>query len=101
MYFIKRWNPTGSSPYYNVWYPVPVYGYPYYANPAMYNSRIDLYTALETPSAINDLSALTEIYEKSKPLVEKTEALANKIFPHDGQPIVQGNIIRTKFGNRK
>ena len=61
----------------------------------------NLYTALETPSAINDLSALTEIYEKSKPLVEKTEALANKIFPHDGQPIVQGNIIRTKFGNRK
>ena len=90
-----------AYPYYSAGYPAPVYGYPYYANPAMYNTRIGLYTAPETPSTTNDLSALKEIHEKSKPLVLETEALANKIFPTDGQPIVQGNIIRTNYGNQK
>ena len=85
--------------YYNSGY--PVYRYPYYADPTMYNTRVGLYTAPENPTTTDDLSALKEIHEKSKPLVLQTEALANKIFPNDGQPIVEGNVIRTNYGKSK
>ena len=64
----------------------------------MQKYRVGLYTAPEAPDTTSDLAALQEIHEKSKPLVLKTEALANKIFPGDGKPIIQGNILRTKFG---
>ena len=86
-----------SLPYYNAGF--TGYPYPYYANPSgMQKYRVGLYTAPEAPDTTSDLAALQEIHEKSKPLVLKTEALANKIFPGDGKPIIQGNILRTKFG---
>ena len=46
-----------------------------------------------------DLTDLTANFEASKSIVEEAEALSNQIFPNDGQPIVQGNQIRTQFGN--
>lgn len=46
-----------------------------------------------------DLTELTANFEASKSIVEEAEALSNQIFPNDGQPIVQGNQIRTQFGN--
>ena len=75
------------------------YAYPSYANPlGKQLSENDLFTAPEADDTTLDMDELKEIYEKSKPLVLQTEALANKIFPSDGKPIVQGGIIRTNYG---
>ena len=51
------------------------------------------------PAAYADLAALEDINKQAQPVVDQTEALADAIFPADGQPIVQGNVIRTQFGN--
>ena len=46
-----------------------------------------------------NLDTLTTVFEDSIDVVNQAEALANDIFPNDGQPIVQGMKIRTKFGD--
>ena len=56
-------------------------------------------TPLAPVAAGGDLNALSAIDEAAKPLLDQTEALSNDIFPNDGAPIVQGDLIRTKFGN--
>ena len=63
--------------------------------------RRTYYAAAPTPTTDRtvDLSNLERVYEASKPIVQATEELANDVFPNDGRPIVQGNMIRTKYGN--
>ena len=67
----------------------------------MQHRGIDHYTAPEADDTTLDLDELQEIHQKSKSLVLQTEALANKIFPSDGKPIVQGGIIRTNYGESR
>ena len=54
-----------------------------------------VYSAADTTPGLNHLKV---IHERTKPLVDQTEALANEIFPNDGAPIVQNGAIRTQYG---
>ena len=58
----------------------------------------NFYAAADSPATTADLSHLQTIHARTKPLVEQTEALANEIFPNDGEPIVQNGVVRTKYG---
>ena len=55
-------------------------------------------TAAPKPASPADLRHLKVIHERTKPLVDQAEALANEVFPNDGAPVVQDGAIRTKYG---
>ena len=46
-----------------------------------------------------DLSDLDALNSRASSLINQVEEIADGIFPNDGQPIVQGDFIRTKYGN--
>ena len=54
---------------------------------------------LAAPSAASDVRALQSINEQARPIIEQADSLSDSIFPNDGQPIIQGDSIRTKYGN--
>jgi len=107
--------PSMASPYNYVQFSSGSHTYGYgdatyrYANRPWANKGSTIYKAPEpTPvvatrtadaAAAPDLTSLTTVFEDSIPIVDQAEALANDIFPNDGQPIVQGMKIRTKFGD--
>ena len=89
--YFRYHNPT--SVYRNPTRQIITYGAPYGA------PYVAPYVAPTTTARSVDLSELESVYEASKPIVKATEEFANEIFPNDGAPIVQGNVIRTQFGN--
>ena len=89
--------PSMAAPqYFRYHNPTSVYRYPVrrygYVAP-------QVYVAPTTTARTVDLSELESVYEASKPIVKAIEESSNDIFPNDGAPIVQGNVIRTSFGN--
>ena len=107
--------PSMASPYNYVQFSSGSHTYGYgdatyrYANRPWANKGSTIYKEPEpTPvvatrtaaaAAAPDLTDLTTVFEDSQDIVNEAEALANDIFPNDGQPIVQGMKIRTKFGD--
>ena len=91
--------PALSNPYYYSYQTLPARVQTYGGLRARaYNAPSNTLTHPSVGAAAGDLSALSAIWAKAKPLVEQTKAIGKDIFPSSG-PIVQGNVIRTKYGD--
>jgi len=87
-----------------LWAPTMSFAYSYYLTPYnFYNVPGVNYNYNVPPdvtrAAYSDVTALKMISDRAKPLLDQAETIANDIFPNDGQPIVDGYVIRTKYGN--
>ena len=90
--------PALSNPYYYSYSTFPAVQTYGGLRARAYNAPSNTLTHPSFSTATGDLSALSAIWAKAKPLVEQTKAIGKDIFPSSG-PIVQGNVIRTKYGD--